>query len=115
MTGRTTSGKPINLAQLQGELVTAGIQFGSSGLGLTEDLVHTYGPEGIPADFEAAVQPAVDAAIAAHVGMRDVTDAELADEFQQPETTAARKQEIRDMQSGLLPREQVPMTGDEVH
>jgi hypothetical protein len=42
--------------------------------------------------------------------MRDKTDAEYSAEFQDPNTTAARKQQIRDQMNGLEPREQVPMT-----
>jgi len=105
--GCLTGGKPINLNQLETELGTAGVT--SNGLGMTGDAVFTYDADGVPIDFASADQPKVDQAITAHVAMRDKTDAELAAEFQDPGTTAARKQEIRDMQSGLLPREQVPM------
>jgi len=79
-------------------------------LGMTENLVHTYDAEGAAVDFGEAQQPAVDQAIADHVAMRDKTDAEYATEFQDASTGAARKQEIRDITAGLLPREQVPMT-----
>jgi len=110
--GQSTGGKPINLAQLQGEMVTAGVHV--DGLGLTDDYVHLYDGEGQPADFATADQPIVDAAISAHVAMRDKTDAEYATEFQDPNTTPARKQEIRDITAGLLPREQVPMTAEDM-
>lgn len=111
--GRPTGGKPINLSQLQDEIETAGVAV-APGLGMisTSDgstYVHAYNADGTPSDFPSADQAAADAAIAAHVAMRPKTDAELSAEFQQPETTPARKQEIRDMQSGLMPREQVPM------
>jgi hypothetical protein len=106
--GRSTGGKPINLAQLQTELAAAGVDVGA-GLGLTEAYVHSYGFEGEPADFPEAEQATVDQTIAAHVAMRDKTSAEYATEFQNPDTPPARKQEIRDIQNGLLPPEQVPM------
>ena len=105
--GVPTGGKPINAAQLQTELQTAGVDV--AGLGMSGDMIYTYDATGQPADFMAAQQPLVEQTIANHVAMRDKTDAELAAEFQTSGTTAARKQEIRDMQSGLMPREQVPM------
>jgi hypothetical protein len=43
--------------------------------------------------------------------MRCKSDQELAVEFQDPLATAARRQEIRDIQAGLLPCEQVPVEG----
>ena len=107
MTGVVTGGKPINLSQLRDELAGQGLEVG---LGSHDDMIYTYDDQGQFADFTSAQQPTVEAAIANHVAMRDKTDAELAAEFQTPGTTAARKQEIRDMQSGLMPREQVPMT-----
>ena len=82
----------------------------SPGLGTIDDYVHVYDADGLPADFAEADQAAVDAAIAAHTAMRDKTDQEYATEFQAAGTTAARKQEIRDITAGLLPREQVPLT-----
>ena len=106
MTGLQTGGKPINLAQLQSEMQMAKVAY-TSGLGQADSEVFTYDAEGQPADF--ADQAAAEAVLSAHVAMRDKTDGELAAEFQDPSTTPARKQEIRDMQSGLLPREQVPM------
>jgi hypothetical protein len=105
--GNSTQGKPINLAQLQTELEAAGVDC-SVGLGLSETNVFTYA-NAQPTEFPSAQQPIVDTTIANHVGMRDKTDAEYAVEFQDANTTATRKQEIRDQQSGLLPREQVPM------
>lgn len=110
--GQSTTGKPINLSQLQTELTTAGVQV-SRGLGLVAELLYTYDVEGTPVDFPTADQPTVGQCIANHVAMRDKTDAELAAEFQAPGTTTARKQDIRDMQSGLMPREQVPITQSE--
>jgi hypothetical protein len=107
--GQKTGGKPINLAQLQGELVAAGVDVGN-GIGQTGDVIHAYDADGQPADFSATDQPTVDQVIAEHVAMRDKTDAEYSAEFQDPSTSAARKQEIRDITAGLLPREQVPMT-----
>jgi hypothetical protein len=108
LTGVATGGKPINLSQLQGELEAAGVDC-SPGLGSSDDLVYTYAADGTPADFPTADQPTVDQVIAEHVGMRDRTDAEYAEEFQNPATTPERKQEIRDITAGLMPREQVPM------
>lgn len=109
MTGQSTGGKPISLHQLQEEMTTAGVLTAPAALGMLGDQVFTYDADGAPADFPAAQQAAVDQAIGNHVAMRDKTDAEFAAEFQAPGTTAARKQEIRDMQNGLMPREQVPM------
>jgi hypothetical protein len=106
--GQATGGKPINLTQLLAELETASVDC-SAGLGLAQDYVYTYDNGGQPADFPAEQQATVDSVIAAHTALRDKTDEEYALEFQNPATTAARKQEIRDQQSGLLPREQVPM------
>lgn len=104
----STGGKPINLSQLQTELEAAGVDC-SDGLGMTDDQVFTYDAEGQPMDFPSAEQATVDATIDAHVAMRPMTDQELAAEFQAT-SDPARKQDIRDMQSGLIPREQVPMT-----
>jgi hypothetical protein len=106
-TGVPTGGKAINLSQLQDELVAAGTSVAA--LGMANACVFTYAADGIPADFAAADEAAVEAAIGSHVAMRDKTDAEYSAEFQDPNTTAARKQEIRDITAGLLPREQVPM------
>jgi len=110
MTGQPTGGKPINLSQLQNELATAGVA--ANGLGSHEDLVYTYDADGGTVDFPTDDQPTVDQVIDAHVGMRDKTDAEYAVEFQDAATSPERKQEIRDQQNGLLPREQVPMETD---
>lgn len=108
LVGRSTQGKPINLVQLQEELAAAGLAV--SGLGMTMDVVFTYNQDGQASDFRAADQTTVDRVIADHVGMRDKTAAEYSAEFQNPETTLGRKQEIRDVQNGLLPAETVPMT-----
>jgi hypothetical protein len=106
--GQATGGKPIALAQLQAELETAGVDC-STGLGLSDDAVYTYDAAGQAVDFPTEAQATVDQVIGDHVAMRDKTDAEYATEFQNPATTVARKQEIRDITAGLLPREQVPM------
>jgi len=108
LTGRPTGGKAINLSQLQAELGTAGMTTAS--LVMAEDMIFTADASGQPIDFPPEQHAAVDQAIADHAAMRDKTDAEYAIEFQAAGTTAARKQEIRDQQSGLMPREQVPMT-----
>jgi len=104
--GRSTGDKPINLAQLQTELAEAGVDV-AVGLGMNDDRVYTYAADGSLADFAEADQAAVDAAIAAHVALRDMTDQEYAAEFQDAATTAIRRQEIRDITAGLLPRDQV--------
>jgi hypothetical protein len=113
MTGQPTGGKPINLSQLEAELVAAGVS--ADGLGMDEDMayVYPYDAGGEPVDFTAVDQPKVDQTISDHVGMRDKTDAEYAAEFQDANTTAVRKQEIRDITGGLLPREQLPITQEE--
>lgn len=105
MTGVKTEGKPINLAQLQGELLVAGVSV--TGLGLTNDQVYPYATNATPTDFAPADQPTVDQVVGSHIALRDKTDAEYAAEFQDAATTAVRRQEIRDITSGLLPREQV--------
>jgi len=109
--GRSTGGKPINLHQLEGEIATAGVSI--AGLGMEQAMIYTYDSQGQPADFAAADQATVDQAIADHVALRDKTDAEYATEFQDSSTTAARRQEIRDITAGLLPREQVPISQEE--
>jgi len=106
--GRSTGGKLINPSQLEGELQSAGVNI-SPGLGMQESTVYTYDADGAPADFASGDQATVDQAIDDHVALRDKTDAEYAAEFQDPATTAVRKQDIRDILAGLLPREQVPM------
>lgn len=125
MTGVDVSGKVIVLDDLQAEMAAAGIAV-SSGLtmaGPGEEspsmatfstapkqapgtLLFTYDDNGEPAELPTGAQAVVDA----HVPMRDVTDAEYAAEFQDAATSATRKQEIRDITAGLLPREKVPMT-----
>jgi hypothetical protein len=105
--GVPSQGKAINLAQLQTELAAAGVVV--DGLGLDAGQIYTYDAEGIPCDFATADTAAVEQCVSNHVAMRDKTSAEYAAEFQNPETTPARKQEIRDVQNGLLPPEQVPM------
>jgi hypothetical protein len=111
MTGQPTSGKPIALYQLQTEMNGAGLSVAA--LGMADDAVFVYDAEGQPADFAEADRATVDQAITNHVAMRNKTDAEYAAEFQDPNTTAARKQDIRDIQNGLMPHEQVPVTQEE--
>lgn len=103
--GRATGDKWINLGQLQAEIETAGVSV-PDGLGMHDDHVYTY-VDGEPSDFGAAEQATVDQAIANHIALRDKTDEEYAEEFQDAATTAVRRQEIRDITAGLLPRDQV--------
>ena len=112
MIGRATGGKPINLSQLQTELEAGGLDC-SRGLGMAGEVVHTFDAEGAIVDFATPDQATLDQAIANHVALRDKTDAEYSAEFQATGTTAARKQEIRDIIAGLLPREQMPITQEE--
>lgn len=107
--GQPTGGKAINLTQLEQEINAAGVV--THGLGGAADHVFVYDGTGAPTDFPTADQPNVDQAIAAHIAMRDKTDDEYSVEFQDPNTTAVRRQEIRDMLAGLLPREQVRVDG----
>jgi hypothetical protein len=109
--GASTGGKPINLHQLEAECGAAGVQ--TNGLGMANELVYVYDADGGPANFPVAEQATVDQVIADHVALRDKTSAEYAAEFQDPETAPARKQEIRDIQNGLLPPEQVPISQEE--
>ena len=102
-----SEGKPINLGQLQAELAGGGIEV-PGGLGMDSGWIYTYA-EGAPADFPSEQESAIDSAIMAHTAMREKTPVELATEFQDPNTTTVRKQEIRDIQNGLLPPEMVPM------
>jgi hypothetical protein len=98
--------KPINLGQLADECRAGGE---SGELFMTEQ-AGSHNIEQVMADGERnALSAAQQALVDAHVAMRCKTDAELAAEFQDPNTTAVRRQEIRDMQAGLLPCEQVPM------
>jgi len=100
-----TVSKPVNLIQLQGEMQAASVPI-NQGLALHDDTLYDV-VDGVQADFsnEAAAQAALDA----HVALRDKTDEEYAAEFQDSSTPPARKQEIRDITAGLMPREQVPM------
>jgi hypothetical protein len=122
--GLDVGGKVLNLSQLEAELGAAGITvYGLTVEGppnqpvTTEPDVHlpagsrlyTYDADANPTDLPTGSQAVVDA----HIAMRDKTDAEYATEFQDANTTAARKQEIRDITGGLLPREQVPITQEE--
>jgi hypothetical protein len=111
--GMDVTNKILSLQQLQAELVTAGLSVNGLGTqGPDKDAppgptyLFTYDAQGLPSALPAGSQAVVDA----HIGMRDKTSAEYATEFQDPNTTAARKQEIRDIQAGLLPAERVPMT-----
>jgi len=99
-----TTTKPVSLHQLEGELNAAGVTV--TALGMLQDTIFSYDAQGEVVDLPAAAQAVVDA----HVAMRDKTDAEYAAEFQDSATTPARKQQIRDQQNGLEPREQVPIT-----
>jgi hypothetical protein len=110
--GRPTGGKPINLVQLEQELAAAQVAIGS-GIGLQASAVFTYDADGASADFADGQQALADQVIGEHVAMRDRSSAEYAAEFQDPNTSTARKQEIRDIQSGLLPPEQVAITQEE--
>jgi hypothetical protein len=103
--GVPTGGKPITLGQLEGELNAAGVTM--SGLGMSDEHVYTYDAAGQPADFETGARSTVDQIVADHIALRDRTDEEYATEFQDAATTAVRRQEIRDITAGLLPREQV--------
>jgi hypothetical protein len=95
--------KPINLDQLANECRAAG-QGGE--LILVGNELTQADAQGNSVELSSEQQALVDT----HVAMRCKTDAELAAEFADPNTTAGRRQEIRDMQAGLLPCEQVPMT-----
>lgn len=114
------SGQVINLSQLQDEFMSASIpiEYGLLIDGRSDQPVESgdlHQPPGamlfaLDADAQKTdLPPEAQAVVDAHVAMRDKTDAELAAEFRAPGTTPARKQDIRDMQSGLLEREQVPM------
>jgi hypothetical protein len=106
--GRPTGGKPINLAQLQSELATAGITV--TGLALEGDYIEEYDDTGQLTDFPAAQQATVDQVIAAHVAMRDKSLEELSTEFNANPTDIARRQVLMAEYVGLTPIEQVPMT-----
>jgi hypothetical protein len=106
MPGQPTDSKPINLSQLRDELAAAGVAVGA--LGVTGDVVHTYSAAGEPMDFSGADRAKVNQVVTAHVARREKTNAEYVAEFGAAATSAERKQEIRDMVTGLLPREQVP-------
>lgn len=106
--GQPTNGKLVNLGQLQVEMTQAGIDT-SAGLGMSGDRVYTY-LDGVATDFPSGKETGVNQCIADHVALRDKTDAEYATEFQDNSTSPSRKQDIRDITAGLLPREQVPMT-----
>ena len=107
-TGVPTGGKPINLSQLQSEIVASGVPL-ADGIGMADelDVIFTYDADGVPADFDPADVPAIQNVIAAHVAMRDETDAEYAAEFATAGNT--RKTQINGILNGLTPRDQVPM------
>ena len=105
--GISVGAQPVNLAQLEDELDAAGITV--NGLGMSEGYLHTYDENGDVVIFMGSQQARVNQVLDAHVAMRDTTDEEYAAEFQAEGTTAERKQTIRDITAGLLPREQVPM------
>jgi fructose-1-phosphate kinase PfkB-like protein len=106
-TGISAGGKPINLSQLQAELQAEGVA--RDGLGMHNGWIFPYDETGVPSDFTPQETPIVQTTINAHVAMRDKTTEEYSVEFQDPDTTPVRKQEIRDITAGLLPSEQVPM------
>jgi hypothetical protein len=126
-TGIDVSGHVINLSQLQNELIAAGVAVdygllvlgpGSEATGAdalgdprypADTRLFTCDVQGQGTDFPSDQLATVNSVVAAHVAMRDKTDAEYSAEFQDSATTPARKQEIRDIMAGLLPREQVPM------
>jgi glutamate synthase domain-containing protein 3 len=110
--GRSVAGKVVNLAQLESELRSAGVQV-TTGLGMHDGTIYTYDAAGAMADFKAADQPLIDQVVADHVALRDKNDAEYAAEFQST-SDPSRRQDIRDITAGLLPREQVPMTADDM-
>jgi hypothetical protein len=101
--------KPINLTQLEGELGGASVALSS---GLTATMEARDGPvtllQGDTSDLPSDAEPVV----SAHAALRPKTDAEYAAEFQTAEP--ARKQQIRDQMNGLEPREQLPMTMDDM-
>jgi hypothetical protein len=106
--------KPINLTQLEDEFRASSVAFGS-GLTATQEtnagpvtLLQVDADTGEPGDLLPEAQPVVEA----HTALRPKTDAEYAAEFQTAEP--ARKQQIRDQMNGLEPREQLPMTMDDM-
>jgi hypothetical protein len=107
------TGKPINLEQLQGELATAGVSV-PNGLGLSGPAADSPTVSLLTFDVNGTYQdvpPEAAPVVQAHIAMRDKTDEEYAIEFQNPNTTAERRQEMRDITSGLLSREQVRVDG----
>src|SRR5436309_15844766 len=103
--GIPVGGRPINLSQLERELQAQGVAV--KGLGMHDDWIYTYDDAGELADFTPEQTPTVQQAINAHVGKRDKTPDEYAAEFQNPATSPSRKQEIRDITAGLIPRDTV--------
>jgi hypothetical protein len=95
--------KPINVGQLATEMTAASQP---SVLMLSGNDLRAVDVSGNPQELSAGQQTVVNA----HAARRNVTDEEYQAEFQNAATTATRKQEIRDITSGLLPRETVPMT-----
>lgn len=124
--GLDVSGKIINLGQLRDEMGAASVAI-PNGLAIQAPdqpppdplqappppdpkqpagaRLFTFDAQGEPANMPTGAQAVVDA----HVAMRPKTSEEYAAEFQDPSTTAARRQEIRDIQAGLLPPEYVPV------
>jgi hypothetical protein len=100
-----TGGKVLNVAQLRSELDARGVSVDT--LFLTGEILLTSDSQGQPVDFPAGQQGTVTQAIAEHTALRDRTDQEYSSEFQASGTQPSRKQEIRDIMAGLLPREQV--------
>ena len=115
ITGIPVGGKAVNISQLEAEMRAASVEV-NQGLGMTDAVIFCYSGGGGTEPGSAAAQAsdfpdpsAAQAVLNAHVAMRNKTDAEYSAEFQDAATTPARKQEIRDIMNGLLPREQVPM------
>jgi hypothetical protein len=81
---------------------------------MSDDAVYTYDAEAQVADFPEDQRQTAGQVISQHVALRAKKDAEYTTEFQDPGTSAERKQQIRDVLLGLLPREQVEMRPEDV-
>lgn len=93
--------KPLTPHQFAVELTAAGVAH--NGIGTAAGEVFTFTQDGRPKALPAAAGAVLDV----HVARREVTDDELREEFRNPLTTSTRKQQIRDMLSGLAERETV--------
>ena len=98
--------KPVNIVALTDEMRAGGVSIPIGLITLdrppNENLL-SLNSDGTGSEPPPEAVPIV----AAHIALRDKTDEEYSAEFQNPATTAARRQEIRDITGGLLPREQV--------